>query len=283
MVWRYSVLLLFIAEMTFAQTFKDARGRVFHPALTSPRVVSGFVGADEILLELFKTEPNKILALSPLSKDRRYSAVAHEAQSWNTEFGSELEGLLSLKPELVLVARYTRVEWIRMLDKAGIKTFVLGNFRSIDDIKDNIRIIGTLTAKQKEASGLILRINKKINYLKKNCTRRKLSILNFSPSNTLFGRHTSFHSILDTLDLHNAATILNVDGWMHVSAENLLLTKPDYIIATTDQTIDQITQSLGWKHLEAVKKKRIIRVHSALLSSVSHHITSAMEQICKQL
>ena len=78
-------------------------------------------------MSLMGHRPNDILALSPLSRDPRYGAVFNQAK-WPHEFGDELETLVSKKPDLVILASYTRPEWIRILDLAQVTSFVLRKF-----------------------------------------------------------------------------------------------------------------------------------------------------------
>lgn len=266
------------------QVVKDARGRTFLAPSGTPKVVSGFVGADEILVDLLKEEPEKILALSPLSQDQRYSAIFQEAHRWPKPFGQELEGLVSLKPDLVVVAQFSRPEWLRKLDQAGIKSFLLGSFTSLEDIETNILTLGFLTGKQTEAKGLVNDMNQQLSTLKKTCRLAQQRVVSFSGDGTVYGAQTIFHSLVTYLGATNAAAELGLVGWGKLSHESQTHLKPDFIIANDEKNhqelLSEINRNPLWRQFPAVKNQRLIRVPSRYLLSVSHYLAKAGEGLC---
>ncbi len=251
------------------------------------KVVSAFVGADEIVLELLKDEPQRILALSPLARDARYSSIAEEAKRWPV-FGEELESLIKLKPDLVIAARYTRLEWLRMLQQAKIESFVLGNFSSLEDIMGNILIIGQLVAKEEAAQAVVARMRAQLGQLAKSCPLRGKKVLNYNAEAQLLGQGTTFNDMMQRLGAENIGSSLGVKGWAVVSQEKLLTTKADYIVVAGEiqekkKILAKLSGEMPWKHLDAVKQGRMILIPAAQLSSVSQHVLQAMETACAQL
>ena len=279
-------LLVLGSSSLFGQGIQDDRGRILEVS-SRGKIVSGFVGADEIVFELLKDNPERILAFSPLAKDRKYSAIYDRIGAWSKEFGPELESLIGMKPDLVLVARYTRAEWIRILDHAKIKSFVLGNFSALEDIKDNILIIGRLLGKEKKARSMVESMNKEISTLKPKCFLKGKKVLNYSRDGIIFGKGTIFNSILNELEIENRGSDLGVVGWSKVSRETILKANPDYVIVGGNEEqrrklLKEMKEQTGWKHLSAVQKGRVIIVPSRFLSSVSQYVVRGMEALCGQ-
>ena len=281
------IFILFFASQSHAAALRDSRGKTIETKADGS-IVSGFVGADEILFHLMSEDKNRLLALSPLAKDKRYSAIYQEAKSWKKSFGLELESLLALKPDLVILARYSRAEWIKMLDQVGVKSFVLGQFKDLSDIRQNILNLGQLVHKEKEAKILLNSFDKNLAKVQKDCGGHGKTIVNYSEDGLVYGRNTSFDALINHIGLSNAGSKMGVEGWAKVSRENMLLMKPDYIIIAgerkdIDKRHKEMMGQVAWKNLRAVKEKKIIAVPSRYLSSVSHYIVKAMEGICAQL
>lgn len=289
---KFLLLILHISFVSLpyqlrAESIKDSRGRKV-VLKKNARIISGFVGADEILFEILKDDRKRLLALSPLAKDERYSAIYKEARSWSREFGAELESLLALKPDLVIVASYSRPEWLKILDQAKISTYVLGEFESVEDIRKNILILGKLVGREKRARELLADFDQDLGRLSKSCSKEKVRMMNFSENGIVYGKGTIFDSALKVLGLVNAASDSGIRGWAKVSRENILVMNPDYLIV--EGSLEEIPQrrkmmqsQVGWKHLKAVRQGKLVAVPSRYLSSVSHHLIRAMEQICEQI
>lgn len=284
------VLLTSVSLFFFAWTaaalplLRDARDQVFDLAERPQRVLSAFVGADEIVLALLADEPKRILALSPLARDPRYSSVAEEAKRWPV-FGEEIESLVQLKPELVIAARYTRAEWIETLKRAKINTFVLGQFSSIEDILANIETIGRLLHKEKKAAQLIEDFKKRRAALRSSCPLKGRKVLHYTEDGQLFGGGTTFDSFIEALGAENLISSLGVKGWAKVSDEKILTLRPDYLITAGSEAdradlLKRLRETLPWKHLAAVREGKLILIPPPALSSVSQHILDAMEAAC---
>ena len=268
-------------------SLEDSRGRKVR-IKANARIVSGFVGADEILYHLLESQPKRILALSPLAKDKRYSSIYKKAAVWSQQFGDELEALLAMKPDLVIVASYTRPEWLNILDRAGVQSYVIGNFSSIKDIQLNIKTLGDLVQMHGRAKDLLKTFDQGIRNLQKTCGSRSVSILNYSSTGTVLGRGTIFTSALESLGLENSAAKAGVKGWARVSRESILQMNPDFIVVEgtrkdKSERLKELKSQVAWRDLAAVKRERLIFVPSRYLSSVSHYLLNAMELICEQI
>ena len=251
-----------------------------------PKVVSAFVGADEVVLDLLSHRPKSILALSPLSKDPRYSAVYEKAGGFSREFGAELESLIALKPDVVLVASYTRGEWLRLLEIAKIKAYVLEDFNSLSDIKNNILRIGHLVGEESSARQLVAKMENDISRLNKSCLLKGHSVLNYNRQGRVIGKGTIYDSLLQKVGIINVGSKMGVQGWQSINRESLLMSQPDYIIIPRDfsdpkEVKRELALQPGWQHLAAVKNGKFIFVPGRYLSSVSHYIVSAMKIICR--
>ena len=94
----------------------------------SVRVVSQTVGSDELLLAI--AAPAQIAALSHISTETQFSAVAEEARQYPQIAMGDAETILKYHPTLVLGADYSRGELLDQIERAGVKVirFSPGHF-----------------------------------------------------------------------------------------------------------------------------------------------------------
>ncbi len=252
------------------------------------RIVTTFVGADVIVYELLRGEPERLLAVSPLGLDKAYSPIYNELSQNVKTFGWELESLLLLKPDLVIAAKYTRAEWLAMLGQAKVNTLKLENFSSLADIKENILKIGQAIQRLPQAQAIVAVMDKKLLSLQKNCPLKGKKILNYNPEGTLFGKGTTFDDLFTHVGVRNLAGELGIKGWSQVPREQLASMMPDYVVATGEEShriklLGKLRSSLGWKQLPAIKRGQLILIPGRFLSSVTHWSLRALEIACGQI
>lgn len=285
-------ILLLCSTKLYANTPKnkhyltDFKGIIHNTRIKPKRIISMAVSSDVILFDLLKDEKkNRLIALSPFSKSKRFSPIYNKTQNIPHSVGNKLEKLIGLKPDLVIAASYTRVEIIETLKAANLNVFVLGGFRSIENIRTNIKILGQLTHTSKRAKALLKNFNERIKGIKHEArTKKPLRVLNFSNNYTLWGKETLFDEATKAAGLINLASEKGYQGWPQINLEILSTLKPDLIIAPGEKIdelhiIKRIQSTPGWKHLNAVKNGKIIVIPERLLNTASHYIADLTETI----
>lgn len=256
------------------------------------RIASGTIASDEIILELLqrRDQLERLIAVSSLWGHAEYSrlSVGELPKSVEGRVGDSIESLLMLRPDLVVLASYNRVEFLEQLRQSGVKLLVQENFRSIRDIKDNILEIGKALDTESSSKALVSEMKQEFATLKKSPLRhvsgRRLRYLNYSKFHNFYGEDTIFHSIVEELDGVNLVAESGLKGWNQISDEVLVTFQPDIIIAAArnkpdEKSIRRHMATTSWRHLKAVQDDRIIFVNTFDLQSVSHHIVNAVKQI----
>src|SRR5688572_13580511 len=106
-------------------------------AAAEVRVVSQFVGGDELLLAL--AEPEQIAALSHRAREPEFSAIAEEAKRYPQLVGGDAETVLKHQPTLALFADYSRDELAEQVRRAGVRVMVFDRYESLEDAYANLR------------------------------------------------------------------------------------------------------------------------------------------------
>lgn len=270
----------------------DGSGEKLRIDKTYSRILSTTIGSDSILYEiLYKNSPKKMVGFSKFSKKKEYSSIADSIPE-SMVFHHTAEELVLRKPDLVILASYTNSDLKHLLKKLNINYFVLAKFGSIEDIKANIKTLGLLANKPKEAEDLINSINLKLAKIKK-CVGEKPKksiplVINFSPDNTIMGIDTTFNDIAKFSGSKNIAETLNLKGWPKISDEKLAALKPNFIVVSDhlknrDIILKKINSQNSWKQLVNSARPELIFVPPVYFSSVSQNIVEAILKVHEKI
>ncbi len=126
------------------------------PALADPpaprRIVSLNLCVDQILLDLVPRA--RIAGVSFLAADPSMSLLAREAEGLPAVRGSA-EEILALEPDLILAGEYSTAATVELLRRLGHRVEVVPMATSFHQIRDVVRLMGTLTGETQRATTLI--------------------------------------------------------------------------------------------------------------------------------
>ena len=117
------------------------------------RIASLSLGTDEILCALVSAE--RIVGLSRHSDNPIVSHVADIARRVGAKLDRDPEQIVALEPDLVLAARYSKIELRELVNQIGAAVVVSTAFVSFADIQDNIANIGRAVGEPERAAALI--------------------------------------------------------------------------------------------------------------------------------
>ncbi len=120
-----------------------ACGRADSAAPTGPRarVISQVVLADEVLWELGDEVHPRVVAVSTMADDPRYSSVAGQWPDRVARVAGGSEDLVALAPDLVVVADFTATETRVLLERLGMPVLQLSGFDGFADYRRHVRAI----------------------------------------------------------------------------------------------------------------------------------------------
>lgn len=258
------------------------------PAYALPqRIASGTVGTDEILLELLKGEESRLVAVSLFADDARYSFLTSIPKTVKARVGDNVENLLLLKPDLVFIASYTASTISEQLKAAKVKVHVQKSFGAYKDIQNNIREIGELVGKTREAQALVRAMDEKVEAARKKqeTCKTKPTFLQYVSNDFVPGRGTIIDDVGEIAGYHNVLRDIGWKGWTQISQEVLVQQNPDVILASESDApnkkilLDKLRTSPAWQKLTAVKDGKIIMIPERLLYTVSQHTADLLSYL----
>jgi iron complex transport system substrate-binding protein len=268
---------------------EDRSGRVLELPDPPARVVSQTLASDEVLLELLPDA--RLVAVSALALDPRYSLVVEAAQRVPETVLHDTERLLSLRADLIVVASFTTPETLRQLDHAGAPVLRLRRFDGIAAIRDNIRTLGFAVGEDAAAAELIAAMDRRI-----GAARERVAATLESPPPRVVswdgaiasGAGTIFDDVLRLLHAENPASSAGLVGWPRVGVEQILTWDPEAIfLAASPGEEDDVRRPLvedpRLALTAALRHGRVHAIDAALFSTVSHHVAGLVEAVAERL
>lgn len=248
------------------------------------RIISLTSSNDEILCAL--VDVKRISGLSKFSQDEATSHVADVARRINVFIDRDAERIISLQPDLILAARYTKMDLRSLLSQARAPILISTDFRNFDQIETNIRLIGRAVGEEERAETVIGEMRQKLTVARSRLRpeRSGLRVLYLASGNFTAGAETSIHEILMTTGLKNAAAEAGITGNVKIAAEQIAQIDPDVILIASGYERyhgfrDRLESDAQLSTLKAIKHKYIIELPARNVLTVSHHVADAVEML----
>lgn len=249
------------------------------------RVVSQTVGTDELLLAL--AESGQVAALSHLSRDPRFSAVAKAAEAYPQIPPAGAEGILRHRPTLVLITNYSQPELVAQLDRLHIRLLRFDHFNTLQEVYANLRMLARELGAEAKADALIARCEARVGELARRLKgATPVRVLVPSQYGFTAGRDTTFQDLCDHAGALNVAAEAGLAGHAPNPSEAMLTWKVDrLVLAGPDggKALAPFQSLLPYRLMAVVKQGRYALLKSHELSCVTHLRIDAYESLARQL
>ncbi len=282
-----------ITKLVRLLTLALAFGVYFSFAAASVRVVSQTVGTDELLLAL--AEPEQVGALSHLSREPSFSAVAKQAEAYpKLSATADAESVLKYAPTLLLCADYSRKELVDQVRRAGIRVIVFDRYATLADAYANLRTLGTAMGPDAAARAekIIADCETRVAALREKLRDVKpVRVIAPSVYGVIPGAKTTFQDLCEHAGAENlAATLGQLEGHAPPPVEQMLLWPIDRVVIGATDNGDALDAELKrlrglppYAHMKVIQEKRAVVIAPHLLSAVTHHRVDGYEQLARAL
>jgi len=249
------------------------------------RVVSQTVGTDELLLAL--AEPGQVAALSHLSRDARFSAVAKAAEAYPQIPQGDAEGILRHKPTLVLITNYSQPELVAQLQRLHVRLLRFDHFNTLEEVYANLRTLARELGAEAKAEALIVRCEARVGELARRLKgAQPVRVLVPSQYGFTAGRDTTFQDLCDHAGALNVAAEAGLVGHAPTPSEAMLTWKVDRLVLAGpdgEKALAPFQSLLPYRLMAVVKQGRYALLKSYELSCVTHLRIDAYESLARQL
>jgi len=205
----------------------------------------------------------------------------------------DTETLVSLQPDLVLLAEINPVEQVQTLENLGLKVFYLNNPKDLEGMYDNLRIVSRLVGHEGEADTLIEGLQARVAEVEKrvaNVSERPIVFYELDGTDPnapwTSGPGTFIDLLLARAGGKNLGNSLE-GAWVQISVEELIAKNPD-IILLGDFTYggvkpEDVVARPGWDSIAAVKNQRVFPFDDNLVSRPGPRMVDGLETLAKLL
>lgn len=257
-----------------------ALGRV---AAAQLRVVSQSVGTDELLLAL--AEPGQIAALSHISDDANFSAVAAEARAYPRITSGDAETILKHRPTLVLFTDYSRPELVAQVRRAGARIWTFDRYATLADAHAASRSLAAELGGEAPARAerLVMEGEARVAELARRLEgRSRIAALAPTTYGVLAGGGTTFDDLCAHAGADNLAAALGkLKGFARLPTEAMLAWPVDVFVVGGES--GEFQQTPPYPQMMARRKIRVVRLAPWMLGCVSHRRVDAYEALARAL
>ena len=266
----------------FPRTVTDGAGRPVRLESRPVRIVSQTLASDEMLFPI--VPPERLVGLSSLSRDPKYSNVLAEALRHPAPSIESAEDILRLRPDLIFVASYSRAETVQVLESTGAPVYRLANFDDFDGIMATIRRVGVAVGEEAAAERVVAGMERRLAAVAaRRAGRPRPRVLSYSGGFTA-GRGSSFDDIVRRAGGINEAAARGIDKFPRISEEQVLTWNPDVLVAgylpgEEEAVRRKLTTGAGVGQTTAARRNQIVLLETRRLLALSQHTVDAVEQL----
>jgi len=254
--------------------------------------------------------PNRIISLAPSNTEilfaigagslivgrDSYSDYPEEAKTiqdiGGPSFGSSMEMITKLQPDLILAAEINSAEQVAEFEKLGFTIFYLTNPKEITDLYTNLETVGQLTGHEKEAAVLVESLKNRVtavdNKIAKAASKPKV-FYEVDGTDPAKPWTTGPGSFMDKMIIRaggqNAGAGLPIQ-WAQISQEELIVQDPDLILlgdAKYGTSAEMVKKRAGWEAIKAVKNDNIISFNDDLASRPGPRLVDGLEALAQAI
>jgi iron complex transport system substrate-binding protein len=195
------------------------------------RIVSQYWSIDEFVYSILP--PQDVVAVSQSAYVEEVSNVYQNIQQFKPPVATDVERVVALDPDLMLVSREGRADYTSLARSSGVPVYRLEtNFETLDQIEQNIRLVGYMTGQDESAAKEAARFHEAIEKAAsmKPPGSPKPRILGLGGRYS-YGTKTLFQDIVTKIGGVNVGAENGVVGYDSVNFEQIVRWDPEWIIA----------------------------------------------------
>jgi ABC-type Fe3+-hydroxamate transport system substrate-binding protein len=243
------------------------------------RIASRTVFADEVLWALGPAVQARVVGLSPMADDVRYSTVAGAWPESTPRLGTDPEQLLALAPDLVIVASFSAPEY-RAAIEGKVDVLTLEDFSGFAGYLDNLARIGAALDERAAAQALHDRFIARQTELEAARPLERPTVIAWDYGHVPAAQ-TSFDDAARCAGFINVPARERLSGHPRVDAEQLVAWNPAWIVVSCGEgfpatrpadscaeAIARLGAQPGFGMLEAVVREQVIAIEPPYLGTV---------------
>lgn len=247
------------------------------------RVASVNLTADEILVEILPK--GRLVSVTRFADEPGTSNVVGRVPPEVARFQrADLERLVALSPDLVVVSQYTDADFLRQVEKSGIKWHRMEGLESMAGFREAILSLGRAVGEEAAARSLVARYDARLASLHRLLEGAgKPRVLYWANPYTA-GARSAIGAIIEASGALNVGRSLGLEGIAPLGGERAFLADPDVVlVGASFESVESLKQHPLLGKLRAVREGRVVAMPGELLVTLSQYAAESCWHLASQL
>lgn len=223
-------------------TVTDATGKAVVIPAKPKRILGNSASIDTMLLSV--VTPDKLTAATDADRDPNISYIAEDTKAIPLTVpltGLSMEIVTEARPDLIVASTYTDGRELDLYRNLGIPVVVIDGPRSIDQVKEDVRIIAAAAGEKERGENVISQMEQGLSEIDSRLAEekgKKPVVYLVSQMTRYGGPGSMFNELLTRARIDNAIALAGGVNGQATSPELIIKTDPDMLFVSTDRTSD---------------------------------------------
>ena len=254
------------------------------PAAEAPlRVASLNLTADELLVELLP--PDRLVAVTRWADDASMSNVAGRVPATAVRLPrADLERIIALRPDLVVVSEYTDADFLRLVEKSGLRYHRMSGLDTLAGIRAAIVHLGQAVGTPDAAARLAARFDAVLAELARRVEGDpRPRVLYWGDPHTA-GAGTAISSLVEAAGATNVGREMGLRGIVPLAGEKAFAADPDAFLVTQGSGASvALRRHPLLSRTRAVREGHVVEMPNHLLVALSDRAADAAWWLASRL
>ncbi|WP_301872677.1 ABC transporter substrate-binding protein [uncultured Dialister sp.] len=223
-------------------TVTDATGKAVVIPAKPKRILGNSASIDTMLLSV--VTPDKLTAATDADRDPNISYIAEDTKAIPLTVpltGLSMEIVTEARPDLIVASTYTDGRELDLYRNLGIPVVVIDGPRSIDQVKEDVRIIAAAAGEKERGENVISQMEQGLSEIDSRLAEekgKKPVVYLVSQMTRYGGPGSMFNELLTRARIDNAIALAGGVNGQATSPELIIKTDPDMFFVSTDRASD---------------------------------------------
>jgi len=239
------------------------------------RVASINLSADEILVEILP--PGRLVGVTRFADEPGTSNVVGRVPPSVFRFQkADMERLVALAPDLVVVSEYTDADFLKLVERSGMRWHRMEGLDSIAGVRQAILDLGRVVGAEEAARGLVARYDATLAELTRRLAGAPRPRVLYWSGEMTAGADTAIGALIECAGARNVGREIGVQGVTPPGAERAFLADPDVILVSSwPGMLQAVKDHPLLSQLGAVRQGRIVVLPNERLIALSQYTADA--------
>lgn len=239
------------------------------------RVASLNLSADEVLIEILP--PERLVSVTRWADEVGTSNIVGRVPASVFRIHKvDMERLVALAPDLVVVSEYTDADFLRLLERSGIRHHRMKGLSSLAGVRAAILDLAREVGATDKADPLVARYDATLRELDRRLAGARRPRVLYWAGGMTAGGDTAIGALIEGAGGINVGREMGVQGIAPPGAERAFVADPDVLlVGTWPLAVESLKRDPLLSQMRAVREGRIVVMPNELLVALSQYTADA--------